>query len=124
MTHFMRKFKSNDLIRMSGEVPIDVMVYNKVEESMFVGLLLQGSRGSVKAKLDFGDDETSGKVVDDATYDKTIDFSKEFQSSGTYSIEKAYCQQRSKRDAIFPDLTAPHIQKGTLLAVIDLGLYT
>ena len=106
---------------MASEVPQDAIVYTKAEESMFVGLILQRSHGSVEIKINFGGGDESDKNDDD-TYDKTVDFSNEFQSSGTYSIEKAYCQQRSKRDAIFTDLTASDLQKGTLLAVIDTGL--
>jgi len=105
---------------MASDVPRDALLYTKTEESMFTGLILQGSHGSVEIKIDFGGDKSKKDDTDD-TYDKTIDFSNEFQSSGTYSIEKAYCQQRSKRDAIFPNLAASDLKKGTLLAVIDAG---
>ena len=121
VTHFTRKISTDDLITMASEVPQDALVYTKTEESMFAGLILQGSRGSVEIKIDFGGDDESKRDDDDDTYDKTVDFSNEFQSSGTYSIEKTYCQQRNKRDAVFPDLASSGLKKGTLLAVINAG---
>jgi len=107
---------------MASEVPQDALVYTKTEESVFFGVILQRSHGSVEIKIDFGGDDESMRDDDDGTYDKTVDFSNEFQPSGTYSIEKLYCQQRNKRDVTFTDPTTSDLQKGTLLAVIDEGL--
>ena len=107
---------------MASEVPRDAIVYAKTEESMFAGLILQGSRGLVEIKMDYGGEGDEESEKDDGSYDKTVDFSDEFQSNGTYLIEKAYCQQRSKRDAVFADLTASNLKKGSLLAVINTGV--
>ena len=122
ITHFTRKVTTSDLIKMSNGMPQDAIAYIKTEESMFTGLILQRSNGSVEIRMDFGvDDELVEDVSEDDSHDKTISFSEEFQSRGTYSIEKAYCQQRSKRDAVFADLTASDLEKGSLLALINTG---
>jgi len=108
---------------MVGEVPQNAIYYDKVEESLFVGLILQESNGTLKVKIKLGSNEESGKDYDDSTYDNTIDFSNEYQSNATYSMKRIYCQNKSKRDVTFTDLSASDVEKGNLLAVIDASQY-
>ena len=114
---FSRDIGSKDLIQMAGGEPGESSGYIKHEDSVFVDKILQKSEGQMKIKLDFGDLQDDESPNDDA--DKSFDFGKEFESNGTYLIQKAYCKQRSRRSAIFPDLNTPSINKATLLATID-----
>jgi len=120
---FTRTVRTSDLITMVGEVPQNAIYYDKVEESLFVGLILQESNGTLKVKIKLGSNEESGKDYDDSTYDNTIDFSNEYQSNATYSMKRIYCQNKSKRDVTFTDLSASDVEKGNLLAVIDASQY-
>ena len=118
---FTRTVRTSDLITMVGEVPQNALVYDKVEESAFVGLILQESHGKLEVRINFGNGEESDEDNNDSTYDNTMDFSKQFQSNATYSMKRAYCQSKSKRGAIFTDLSASDVERGSLLAVIDVG---
>ena len=123
---FTRKVGTGDLIKMAGQVPQNSLIYDKVEESTFAGSILQESHGAMKIKIDFGpadksNEDDNGYYDDDGTYDNTIDFGNQFQSNGTYTIKKVFCQRRRKRDVTFADLTASDIERGNLLAVIDIG---
>ena len=112
---------------MANDAPQNALIYDKVEESTFAGAILQESHGIMRIRIDFGSDthnETGHDMYNGdkgSTFNKNIDFSNQFQSNGTYSIEKISCQRRSKRDAVFPDLTASHIKRGSILAVINTG---
>ena len=121
---FTRKVGTGDLIKMASQVPQNSLVYDKVEESTFTGSILQESHGAMKIKIDFGsatNENDNNYYEDSGTYDNTIDFGNQFQSNGTYTTEKVSCQKRSKRDVVFADLTASDIERGSLLAVIDIG---
>ena len=123
---FTRKVGTGDLIKMAGQVPQNSLVYDKVEEAIFTGSVLQESHGAMRIKINFGSADKSNEddnsyYDDDGTYNNTIDFGNQFQSNGTYTIEKISCQKRSKRDVTFADLTASDIERGNLLAVIDTG---
>jgi len=109
---------------MVGEVPQSAIVYEKVEESVFVGQILQESNGRMKVKIKFGSDEEAGKDNDDSTYDNTVNFSNEYQSNATYSMKRVYCKNKNKRDVTFSDLSASDVEKGSLLAVINAGKYS
>jgi len=116
---FSRDVKTRDIIQMAGGAPDDSLGYVKHEESVFVNKILQKSRGKMRIKLDLGDlQDKSDDLPNDV--DKKFDFGKEFESNGSYLIQKAYCKQRSKRNVVFFDLKAPTVKKGTLLATIDL----
>ena len=114
---FSRDIGTKDLIQMAGGAPADSSGYIKHEKSIFADEILQKSEGKMKIKLDLGDLQDDESPNDDT--DKSFDFGKEFESNGTYLIQKAYCKQRSRRRAIFPDLNTPSINKATLLATID-----
>ena len=116
---FSRDVKASDLIQMAGGAPGDSSGYAKHEESVFVNKILQKSHGKMKIKLEFGDLEDDDDSPND-DIDKNFDFGKEFESNGSYLIEKAFCKQRTRRNAIFSDLQASNVKKDTLLAAIDL----
>lgn len=121
---FSRDVRTNDLIQTAGEDNRDSIAYTKHEESVFIKNVLQKSRGILKIKLDFNDDQNEFDVPngDDTTVnvDKDLDFGKELESNGSYLIQKLYCKQRVRRSATFSDLKAPKVEKATLLATIDL----
>lgn len=108
---------------MAKTQPHNSTVFYKHEESIFENRILESSHGVMRVKVDFGEPNISLSKNDenDTFYDGTIDFGEQFQSNGTYSIEKMYCKQRTRRSAIFADLAALNVEKGNLLAVIDLG---
>ena len=110
--------ETSDLLQMAGGDVEDShsIIFIKHEESVFINKLLQRSRGILKIKLDFSDDHDN---EDDSTEDKTFDFGKEFESNGSYLIQKLYCKQRARRNVVFVDLKAPNVEKATLLATID-----
>ena len=115
---FSRDIETKDLIQMAGGASSDSSRYTKHEKSIFVNKILQKSRGKMKIKLDFGDlQENDDSPNDDVN--KDFDFGKDFESNGTYLMEKAYCKRRTRRNAMFPDLRAPSVKKATLLATID-----
>ena len=120
---FSRDVLKNDLIEMANGVDKDSLVYTKHEESVFVAKILQRSRGTLKLKLNFDDNQNEPDLSNRAEniVDKNIDFGKEFETNGTYLIQKVYCKQRTKRNMIFIDLKGPNVKKATLLATIDLG---
>ena len=71
-------------------------------------------------KVDFeGGNASMPRSENDTSYNSMIDFAKQFQSNGTYKIEKTHCKQRTRRSATFADLAAPDLKKGDLLAVIN-----
>jgi len=121
---FIRTVGTSDLITMVGEVPQSAIVYEKVEESVFVGWILQESNGRMKVKIKFGSDEETGKDNDDNTYDNTVDFSNEYQFNATYPMKRVYCKNKSKRDIIFSDVSAPDVEKGNLINAINAGKYS
>ena len=114
---FSRNIGTKDLIQMAGGAPADSSGYIKHEKSTFVDKILQKSHGKMKIKLDFGDLQDDDSSNDDV--DKSFDFGKEFESNGTYLIQKAHCKQRARRSATFPNLNTPSVNKATLLATID-----
>ena len=120
VTIFSRNVRTNDLIELAGGAPANPLRYTKHEESVFADKILKRSRGKMRIKLDFGDlqDDPDDSPNDDI--DKKFDFGKDFESNGSYLIQQAYCRQRTKRSATFPDLKASNIKKDSLLAVIDL----
>ena len=120
---FSRDVLTNDLIKMANGDAKDSLVYTKYEESVFVAKILQRSRGTLKLKLNFDDNQNEPDLSNRAEniVDKNIDFGKEFETNGTYLIQKVYCKQRTKRNMIFIDLKGPNVKKATLLATIDLG---
>ena len=115
---FSRDIEAEDLIQMPDGASGESSGYVKHEQSVFVDKILQKSQGKMKIKLDFGDLQDDDLSNDDDV-DTSFDFGKEFESNGTYLIEKAYCKKRDRRSAIFSDLSAPSITKATLLATID-----
>ena len=120
---FSRDIKASDLIHLPGGAPGDSSGYVKHEESVFVNKILQKSHGRMKIKLEFGDLNDDDDDDDDSAnndVDKKFDFGKDFESNGSYSIEKAFCKHRTRRSAIFSNLKAPNVKKDTLLAEIDL----
>lgn len=116
---FTRNFEAGDLIEVTGGMPKDSLVYTKTEKSIFVNKILYKSRGTLRIRVLFGNDQNSEPASD--TFNPQFDFSDEFQANGTYVLEKAYCKQRSKRNLVFADLEFANIQKGSLKAVISLG---
>jgi len=116
---FSRDVKTRDIIKMAGGAPDDSLVYVKHEKSVFVNKILKKSRGKMRIKFDLGDLQDKSDDLPN-NVDKNFDFGKEFESNGSYLIQKAYCKQRSKRNVVFSDLKAPTVKKGTLLATIDL----
>ena len=123
---FSRDVLANDLIEMANGGDKDSLVYTKHEESIFVAKILQRSRGILKLKLNFDGNQNGSDLPNNAegTIDKDIDFSKEFETNGSYLIQRVYCKQRTKRSMIFADLKSPNVKKSTLLATIDLGQLT
>jgi len=73
----------------------------------------------LRARIEFGHDQNSETASD--TFNPDFDFSDEFETNGTYVLERVYCKQRSKRSLMFVDLTSPNIQKGSLKASVNLG---
>lgn len=123
VTVFSRDVKTNDVIQMAGEADGKSIAYAKHEESVFKNNILQRSRGILKIKLDFSDNDSEFDEPNDdkdAHVDKELDFGKELESNGSYLIQIMYCKQRTRRNAIFSDLKAPSVKKATLLATIDL----
>lgn len=120
---FSRDVLTNDLIEMANGADKDSLVYTKHEESIFVAKILQRSRGILKLKLNFGSNQNESNLPHSAkdTIDKNIDFSKKFETNGSYLIQKVFCKQRAKRNMIFADLKAPNVKKASLLVTIDLG---
>lgn len=119
VTKFSRDVEAHDLIQMPyDETSGNSLGYSKHEESVFVKKRLHKSRGKMSIKLDFGDLEDDDDSNNDI--DKDFDFGKEFQSNGSYLIQKAYCKRRTRRNVIFSDLEASSVNKATLLATIDL----
>ena len=115
---FSRDIEAEDLIQMPDGASGESSGYVKHEQSVFVDKILQKSQGKMKIKLNFGDFQDDDLSNDDDV-DTSFDFGKEFESNGTYLIEKAYCKKRDRRSAIFSDLSTPSITKATLLATID-----
>ena len=115
---FSRDIEAEDLIQMPDGASGESSGYVKHEQSVFVDKILQKSQGKMKIKLNFGDLQDDDLSNDDDV-DTSFDFGKEFESNGTYLIEKAYCKKRDRRSAIFSDLNTPSITKATLLATID-----
>lgn len=109
---------------MAGEAERDSIAYIKHEESVFSNNILQKSRGKLKIRIDFSDNENEFDVPnnDDGTahVNKRLDFGKELESNGSYLIQKVYCKLKTRRDITFPDLQDSNIEKSTLLATIDL----
>ena len=125
VTEFTREVRTDDLIQMASEIPDDSIVYNKREESVFIGTILQKSRGMLRIRVDLGHsngEEQELPVNDDtSTFDQSFDFGKEFEANGTYLIEKIYCKHQTRRNVIFEDLAASDVEKEGLLAVINLS---
>ena len=117
---FTRAFKTSDLVELTGGAPTDSLNYTKVEKSTFINQILYSSRGMLESKIEFGHDRNS--ETSSSTFNPKLDFGKEFEANGTYVLEKIYCKQRSKRSLAFADLTSSNIQKGSLKAIIDLGM--
>ena len=115
---FSRDVRKTDLIEMPVGASSDASGYIKHEESIFVNKILKRSRGKMRIKLDFGDIQNNDDSSSDL--DTNFDFGKEFESNGSYLIEKAYCKRRIRRNTIFSDLKAPNVKKATLMATIDL----
>ena len=84
------------MIDIGGGAPADSLEYTKEENSTFIDQVLQRSQGAMRVKIDFGHDQNS-ETPDDGTLNQSFDFGKEFEVNGTYTIEKMYCMQRSKR---------------------------
>ena len=81
---------------------------------------MYSSRGMLESRIEFGHDQNS--EPSSATFNPKFDLGKEFEANGTYMLERVYCKQRSKRSLVFADLAAPNIQKGSIKAIIDLGM--
>ena len=73
----------------------------------------------LRVKVDFGDNQNPEPASD--TFNPNFDFSDEFQTNGTYILERVYCKQRNKRSLVFRDLASPNVQKGFLSATINLS---
>jgi len=104
---------------MAGSPPDSSLVLSKHEVSVFVNKILKMSRGIMRVRIDFGKANLS--MANDTFSDSVMSFGREFQSNGTYLIEKAYCKRKSKRNLIFEDLAASNVEKGDLLAIIDFS---
>ena len=122
-TVFTREVRTDDLIQMASEIPDDSIIYSKHEESVFIWGILERSRGMLRMRVDLGhkseEEQDMPHDEDMDTVDHTIDLGKEFEANGTYLIEKAYCKLRTSRNAVFNDLKALYVKKGSLLAIID-----
>lgn len=117
---FTRKVMTEDLIKMASALPSNSIYFNKHEESIFDYKVLRLSRGELRVKVDFGETDTPApNITSDTLYNSMIDFGKQFQSNGTYSIKKAYCKQRMRRSITFADLAASSVKRGDILATID-----
>ena len=116
---FTRSFEESDLIEIAGGASKDSLVYAKTEKSTFINRILYRSRGMLRVKVDFGDDQNPEPASD--TFNPNFDFSDEFQANGTYILERVYCKQRSRRSLVFVDLASPNVQKGLLAATINLS---
>ena len=119
---FMRSFKEDDLIEVTGGLSTDSLDYIKIEKSTFINKILYKSQGTLRIRVVFDNDQNPEPASD--TYNPHFDFGDEFQANGTYVLEKVYCKQRSKRNLVFADLSDSNIQKGSLKAVINLGTST
>ena len=117
---FTRTITRDDLIDIGGGAPKDSLDYTKQENSTFINKILERSHGVLQVRVNFGHDQNSA-APSDGTFNPKFDFSKEFEVNGTYSLDKMYCKQRSKRTITFADLSEPDVHKGTIRAVIDLG---
>ena len=87
---FSRDIGAKDLIQMASEDSADSSGYTKHEESVFVDKILQRSEGVMKIKLDFGDLPDDDSPSDEV--DRSFDFAQEFESNGTYLIQKVSCK--------------------------------
>ena len=74
----------------------------------------------LESRIEFGHDQNSEPSSN--TFNPKFDFGKEFEANGTYVLERIHCKQRSKRSLLFADLASSNIQKGSLKAIIDLGM--
>ena len=75
----------------------------------------------LRTRVDFGPEHNSEPANE--TFNPDFDFGDEFQANGTYTLEKVYCRQRSRRSLVFVDLASSTVQKGSLKATTDLGVY-
>ena len=75
----------------------------------------------LKTRVDFGSQNNSEPASN--AFNPNLDFGDEFQANGTYALERAYCKQRNKRSVVFVDLASVNVQKGSLKATIDSGVY-
>lgn len=113
---FTRHFKQNDLLEVTGGISTeDLTVYTKTEKSTFIDKVLYKSHGTLKTKVFFKNDQKS------ETFNQEFDFSNKFQANGTYSLERIYCKQRSKRNFVFADLSSTESQKGSFKATVNSG---
>ena len=118
---FTRTIKTSDLIEVTGGAPKDSLNYAKTEKSTFINKILYRSFGTLRARVDFGH-EHSEPASD--TFNPNFNFTDEFQTNGTYVLERVYCKKRNKRSLIFVDLASSNVRKGSLKANIDSGTYT
>ena len=116
---FIRTFKTSDLIEVNGGAPKDSLDYTKTEKSTFINKILYRSFGMLKARVNFGNEQSSGSSSD--TFNPNFKFGDEFQANGTYMLERVYCKKRNKRSLIFVDLSSSNVQKGSLKATVKLG---
>ena len=116
---FTRSIKAKDLIHVSGNVPDNSLDYVKLEKSTFVNKVLYSSRGRLQARVDYGQNKSSGH--EPPASDTTFHFDKEFEANGTYLVVRKYCKQRQRRSFIFADVTSYNVQKGTLKAIMNGG---
>ena len=121
---FTRTIKAEDLIDSSGDVPDNSLDYTKHEKSTFINKILYRSSGLLTVRVDYGQDKdsTSEPPASD-TFNPNFHFDKEIEVNGTYELKRKYCKQRQRRSFIFTDLTSNNIYKGTLKAVMDMGMY-
>ena len=116
MVSFTRHFKEDDLLEVTGGMSTqDLLVYTKTEQSTFINKVLYKSRGTLRTKVFFKNDQHS------ETFNPEFGFSDAFQVNGTYMLEKIYCKQRSKRNFVFANLASSKFQKGSLKATINSG---
>ena len=79
------------------------------------------SWGVLRTRIDFGSQNNPEPASN--AFNPNIDFGDEFQANGTYTLERAYCRKRNKRSLAFVDLASVNVQKGSLKATIDSGVY-
>lgn len=116
MVSFTRHFKEDDLLEVTGGMPTeDLISYTNTEKSTFIDKVLYKSRGTLRTKVFFKDEQKS------ETFNREFDFGNKFQANGTYSLERIYCKQRSKRNFVFADLASTKLQKGSLKATVNTG---